>query len=73
MNLVPITKIKITKERWLDQPIKYEDDMKVVDVIEEMCMETYTWIQSKKDLGIYDDYDTFKSNFINLMYDKYLE
>jgi len=73
MDPRPITKIKITKEKWLNQPIKYEENMKVGDLIEEMCLDTYNWMSKKGDLEIKDDYSTFKMNFINLMYDKYLK
>ena len=54
--LIPITKIKITKEKWLNLPVKYDEDTYVKDIIEEMAY-----------------YDSFKNNFINLIYDKYLK
>ena len=72
IDLVPITKLKISKEDWLELPIKYDDELKIKDIIEEMCEKTYTWIGSKKDLDVIKDYDSFKKDFINLLYDKYL-
>jgi len=72
-NLIPITRLKITKEKWLEQPIKYEDNMKVKDIVEDMAYKSYEWINMKSDLDVITDYDTFKKDFINLIYDKYLK
>ena len=72
-NLIPITRLKITKEKWLEQQIKYEDDMKVKDIVEDMAYKSYEWINKKSDLDVITDYDTFKKDFINLIYDKYQE
>ena len=73
INLIPITKIKISKEEWLELPIKHDDELKVKDIVEEMCEKTYSWIESKDDLDVVTDYDSFKKDFINLLYDKYLK
>jgi|TARA_B110001454_G_C12392892_1_gene297565 hypothetical protein len=70
-NLVPITRLKITKEKWLNTPIKYEEDMKVKDIVDDMAYKSYEWINMKSDLDVVTDYNTFKKDFINLMYDKY--
>ena len=37
MDPIPITKVKITKERWMNTPIQYEKDMYIKDIIEMMC------------------------------------
>ena len=73
MNPQIITKIKISKEKWLNQKIKYENDTPFKDIIEEMCLETYEWMNTKDDFNIIIDYDSFKIEFINLMYNKYLD
>ena len=74
IDLIPITKIKISKKNWLELPIKYDDvGLKVKDIIEEMCERTYSWIMKKDDLDIVTDYDSFRKDFINLLYDKYLK
>ena len=73
INLIPIVKIKISKEKWSTTPIKYEEDLLVRDIIEIMCDKSYQWIISKPDLTMVTDYNTFKEEFINLMYDKYLK
>tara|TARA_Y100001970_G_scaffold238835_1_gene300292 strand:- start:460 stop:693 length:234 start_codon:yes stop_codon:yes gene_type:complete len=71
INLVPIKKIKISKEKWLKSKLKYDNILTYNDIIEQMCERTYNWISSKDDLDIVSDYNTFKNDFINLMYDKY--
>jgi len=68
---VPITKIKITKEKWLMTKIKYDDDMYIKDILEEMAHKSYEWVNNKSDIGHIQEYDSFKNEFINLMYDKY--
>ena len=73
MNPQIITKIKISKEKWLNQKIKYENDTLFKDIIEEMCFKTYEWMNTKDDFNIIIDYDSFKIEFINLMYNKYLD
>ena len=72
-NLVPITKVKIPKERWLSQKIKYETDITVRDILEDMTTKSYEWISDKNDLEHVQDYDSFKTDFINFLYDKYYQ
>ena len=38
-----------------------------------MCEKTYAWISLKEDIDLVSDYDTFKNEFINCIYDKYLQ
>lgn len=73
MDIQPITKIKISKEKWLNQKVKYEDNTINKDLIEEMSLQTYEWINSKNDFHVIKDFDSFKSEFINLLYNKYLD
>ena len=68
-----ITKIKISKEKWLNQKIKYENDILFKDIIEDMCLESYKWMNSKEDFNIIIDYNLFQNEFIDLMYQKYLD
>ena len=65
---VPITKMLIPIDRWLSQKIKYEEDLTVKDILEDMSDKTYEWIIDKDDLALVTDYDSFKNDFINLMY-----
>ena len=67
-HLVPITKMKISKERWLNTKVKYEENLTVKDILEDMNDKTYEWIIDKDDLALVTDYDSFKNDFINLMY-----
>ena len=73
IDLIPITKLKKSKNDWLNTPIKYDDELKIKDLINEMCYKSYSWIESKDDLESVTDYDSFKNDFINLIYDKYLK
>jgi hypothetical protein len=72
-HLIPITNVKISKEKWLKTKVKYDEELKVEGILDEMCKKTYDWILSKSDLDVICDYDTFKEDFINLCYDKYLK
>ena len=67
-HLVPITKIKVPIDRWLSQKIKYEEDLTLKGILEDMTDKTYEWIIDKDDLALTKDYDSFKNDFINLMY-----
>lgn len=71
-DLIPITKLKISKEKWLETQIKYDESLLVKDIIDMMSEKTFLWIQSKSDLELVVDQDSFKEEFINLLYDKYL-
>ena len=71
-DLIPITKLKISKEKWLETQIKYDENLFVKDIVDMMSEKTYHWIQSKSDLELVVDQDSFKEEFINLLYDKYL-
>ena len=66
--LVPITKMKIPIDRWLTQKVKYEENLTVKDILEDMSTKTYEWIIDKDDLALVTDYDSFKNDFIHLMY-----
>ena len=52
INLVPITKLKMSKEQWLKTKLKYDDILTVSDIIEQMCERTYAWISLKDDLDL---------------------
>ena len=71
-DLIPVTKLKISKEKWLETQIKYDADFLVKDVVDMMSEKTFHWIQSRSDLQLVVDQDSFKEEFINLLYDKYL-
>lgn len=72
MDLIPIVKSKIEKDKWLNTPIQYEKQFFIKDIIEIMCQKTYSWMSSKEDLETISDYDSFKKDYINLIYNKYL-
>ena len=61
--------MKISKERWLNTKVKYEENLTVKDILEDMSTKTYEWIIDKDDLALVTDCDSFKNDFISLMYD----
>ena len=67
--LVPITKMRIPMDRWLSTKVKYEENITVKDIVEDMTDKTYEWIIDKDDLSLVTDYDSFKNDFIQLMHD----
>jgi|TARA_B110000285_G_scaffold113474_1_gene128758 predicted transglutaminase-like protease len=69
---IPITKVKIDKDRWLQQKIKYEDNLTIKDILKIMSRKNYLWLESKEDINITIDYESFEDRFIQLIYDKYL-
>ena len=71
--LRPITKMKIKKDKWLIEAVKYERYTVKQDIIEEMCHSTWSWINIQSDLEPISDYDTFRSEFIDMIYDKYIK
>ena len=64
--------MKINKDRWLQKKIKYEDNLTVKDILKIMSRKNYLWLESKEDITITIDYESFEDRFIQLMYDKYL-
>ena len=67
---LPITKMKVSKDRWLMTKIKYEEELTIQDILEDMMNKTYEWINDKSDLEHVSDYDSFKNNFIQTFYEK---
>jgi len=66
---LPITKMKVSKDRWLMTKIKYEEDLTIKDILEDMMNKTYEWINDRNDLEHVSDYDSFKNNFIQAFYE----
>lgn len=72
MDIIPITKLKINKDKWLRQKIKYEDNLTVKDTLKIMSRKNYQWLKLNEDIDIIIDYQSFEDKFIQLIYDKYL-
>ena len=66
--LLPITIMKLPIDKWLNTKVKYEENLTVKDILEDMNDKTYEWIIDKDDLALVTDYDSFKNDFISLMY-----
>tara|TARA_B110000858_G_C17450355_1_gene313886 strand:+ start:178 stop:399 length:222 start_codon:yes stop_codon:yes gene_type:complete len=72
MDLIPITKIKIKKEKWLQQKIKYEEDLVIDDVLNIMCKKILSKIFTMNDYYLIIDEETFCKNFKDMIYNKYI-
>ena len=70
LRTLPITKMKVSKDRWLMTKIKYEEDLTIKDILQDMMNKTYEWINDRNDLEHVSDYDSFKNNFIQTFYEK---
>ena len=66
---LPIKKIKISIDKWLNKKIKYEENLTIINILQDMTDKTYEWILSQDDLSLVTDYDSFKNDLIHLMYD----
>jgi len=66
--LVPITKMRVSIDKWLSTKVKYEENLTLKDILNDMSDKTYEWIIDKDDLSLVTDYDSFKNDFISLMY-----
>ena len=71
MDPIPVTKIKMPKDKWLSLKIKYEDDITKKDILQRMSRRSFQWLNSIDEYNIIKDYDSFENEFINLMYNKY--
>jgi hypothetical protein len=60
--------MKIPIDKWLNTKVKYEENLTIKDILEDMNDKTYEWIIDKDDLALVTDYDSFKNDFISLMY-----
>ena len=67
-HLVPITKMRVSIDKWLSTKVKYEDELTVKDILNDMTDKTYEWLSDKDDLALVTDYDSFKNDFIQSIY-----
>ena len=72
MNLVPITELKIDKTKWLNTNIKYESSLNIEDLLNDMCENILNWLYNLEDYTIITDERSFKGQFKNMIYEKYL-
>lgn len=71
MDPIPVTKIKMPKDKWLSLKIKYEENITMKDILQRMSRRSFQWLNSIDEYNIIKDYDSFENEFINLMYNKY--
>ena len=72
MDLIPIIKIPIKKDRWLEKKIKYENNLTIYNILETLAYDTYDWLNSNEELNILIDYNSFIEIFISMIYNCYL-
>lgn len=72
INLVPITQLKIDKTKWLNTNIKYELSLNIEDLLNDMCENILNWLYNLEDYTIITDEESFKGQFKNMIYEKYL-
>lgn len=65
-------KTKLSKKQWLKKSVAYDTAVKIEDILEDMCEKAYQWYSDKSDIVVNTDYDSFKNNFINMIYNKYI-
>ena len=71
-SLIPITKIDISKEHWLNTSIKYETNFTIDNILCKLAYETYSLMNNLEDYNIIIDYNSFIDSFINMIYSTYL-
>jgi len=72
MDLIPIVKIPIQKDRWLEKKIKYENNLTIYNNLENLAYVTYDWMYSNEELNILIDYESFMEKFISMIYNCYV-
>tara|TARA_B110001450_G_C17373133_1_gene380511 strand:- start:389 stop:613 length:225 start_codon:yes stop_codon:yes gene_type:complete len=64
MDLIPITKIRIDKNKWLSTLIKYETDIYNNDITNDITEMILQWILEKDDLIIISDPSDIKASLL---------
>jgi len=70
MDLIPITKIKIKKEKWFQQKIKYEEDLTINGVLERSCHIIYNWVNNLEDYSLICK-ESFYEKLKTILYENY--
>lgn len=67
MNLIPI-KPKITIDKWITSPVKYDDTCTLKDILNDYVTELYSWLQLQSDFNIVLEKDKISNDIINIIY-----
>ena len=67
MDLIPITKIKMKTNKWLQTNIKYEEELYYNDIVNDMNDMIIQWILHQDDLEIITEPDTIKKDLIKIL------
>jgi hypothetical protein len=68
MELIPITKLPISKEKWLSKKIKYENDLSIFNILIVISQEIYSWINCNDDIIELLDHESFNQSFVDFCY-----
>ena len=72
LDLIPITQIKIDKNKWLNSKIKYETDVTIEDLLNDMYENILDWLYNSKEYILITDEYSFNNSFKDMIYTKYL-
>ena len=67
MDLIPITKMMIDKDKWLSKKIKYEEDLYYNDIMNDINDIIIQWILKHNDLEIITDPESIKNDLIKIL------
>ena len=72
LDLIPITQIKIDKNKWLNSKIKYETDVTIEDLLNDVYENILDWLYNLNEYILITDEYSFNNSFKDMIYTKYL-
>lgn len=72
LDLIPITEIKIDKNKWLNSKIKYETDVTIEDLLNDMYKNIIGWLYNLNEYILITDEYSFNNSFKDMIYTEYL-
>ena len=66
MDPIPITKIKMNRNKWLSTKIKYDDELLYNDIISEISNTVHQWILETDDLILREEHLVLHQKIIDL-------
>ena len=66
MDPIPITKIKMNRQKWLSTKIKYDDELLYDDIIREISHKVHQWILEKDDLILREEHYILHQQIVDL-------
>lgn len=72
LDLIPITQIKIDKNKWLNSKIKYETDVTIEDLLNNVYENILDWLYNLNEYILITDEYSFNNSFKDMIYTEYL-